>query len=59
MLKRKVRNEAEKGWIVYNRVMDAIDNELQDRGLVSTQQTGAEDLNVSQICNHQEVVYPD
>jgi len=40
------RNEAEKGWIVYNRVMDAIDNELQDRGLVSTQQKGAEDLNV-------------
>jgi len=40
------RNESEKGWIVYNRVMDAIDNELQDRGLVSTQQTGAEDLNV-------------
>ena len=40
------KNEAEKGWIIYNRVMDAVDNELQDRGLVSTQQKGAEDLNV-------------
>ena len=38
------RNEAEKGWIVYNKVADAIDNELQDRGLVSVQQKGAEDL---------------
>jgi hypothetical protein len=38
------RNEAEKGWIQYNRIMDAIDNELQDRGLASTQQKGAEDL---------------
>lgn len=38
------RNEAEKGWIIYNKVMDAIDNELQDRGLSSTQQRGAEDL---------------
>ena len=36
--------DAEKGWITYNQVMDAIDNELQDRGLSSTQQTGAEDL---------------
>lgn len=36
--------DAEKGWIKYNKIMDAIDNELQDRGLVSTQQTGAEDL---------------
>jgi len=40
------RNEAEKGWIIYNRFMDAIDNELQDRGLSSTQQSGAEDLAV-------------
>ena len=40
------KNEAEKGWIIYNRVVDAIDNELQDRGLVSTQQKGAEDLNI-------------
>lgn len=40
------RNEAEKGWIVYNQVMDAIDNELQDRGLSSTQEAGAEDLAV-------------
>ena len=38
------RNEAEKGWIQYNRFMDAIDNDLQDRGLSSTQQKGAEDL---------------
>ena len=38
------RNEAEKGWIQYNRIMDAIDNDLQDRGLSSTQQKGAEDL---------------
>jgi len=38
------RNEAEKGWIQYNRLMDVIDNELQDRGLSSTQQKGAEDL---------------
>ena len=38
------KNEAEKGWIQYNRIMDAIDNDLQDRGLTSTQQKGAEDL---------------
>jgi hypothetical protein len=38
------RNEAEKGWIQYNRFMDAIDNELQDLGLTSTQQKGAEYL---------------
>ena len=38
------RNDAEKGWIQYNRIMDAIDNELQDRGLATTQQKGAEDL---------------
>jgi len=38
------RNEAEKGWIQYNRLMDVIDNDLQDRGLSSTQQKGAEDL---------------
>ena len=38
------RNEAEKGWIQFNRIMDAVDNELQDRGLSSTQQKGAEDL---------------
>jgi len=38
------RNEAEKGWIQYNRIMDAIDNELQDLGLTSTQQKGAEYL---------------
>jgi hypothetical protein len=38
------RNDAEKGWIQYNRFMDAIDNELQDLGLTSTQQKGAEYL---------------
>ena len=38
------RNEAEKGWIQYNRLMDIIDNDLQDRGLTSIQQKGAEDL---------------
>ena len=38
------RNEAEKGWIQYNRLMDVIDNDLQDRGLSSTQQKGAEDI---------------
>lgn len=38
------KTDAEKGWIVYNQVMDAVDNELQDRGLTSTQQKGAEDL---------------
>ena len=38
------KNEAEKGWIVYNQFSDAIDNELQKRGLSSVQQTGAEDL---------------
>jgi hypothetical protein len=37
------RNEAEKGWIQYNRLMDIIDNDLQDRGL-TIQQKGAEDL---------------
>jgi len=38
------RNESEKGWIQYNRLMDVIDNDLQDRGLTSIQQKGAEDL---------------
>jgi hypothetical protein len=38
------RVEANKGWIQYNRLSDAIDNELQKRGLSSTQQKGAEDL---------------
>lgn len=36
--------EANKGWTIYNKFMDAIDNVLQDRGLVSVQQKGAEDL---------------
>ena len=38
------QNEAEKGWIQYNKLSDFIDNQLQARGLSSTQQTGAEDL---------------
>jgi len=38
------KNEAEKGWIIYNQFSDAIDNELQKRGLSSVQQNGAEDL---------------
>ena len=38
------QNEAEKGWIQYNKLSDFLDNELQKRGLSSTQQTGAEDL---------------
>jgi hypothetical protein len=38
------KTEAEKGWIQYNRLMDVIDNDLQDRGLSSIQQKGAEDL---------------
>lgn len=38
------QNEAEKGWIQYNKMSDFIDNQLQARGLSSTQQTGAEDL---------------
>ena len=38
------QNEAEKGWIQYNKLSDFLDNQLQKRGLSSTQQTGAEDL---------------
>lgn len=38
------KTEAEKGWIQYNQLMDAIDNELVSRGLSSVTQTGAEDL---------------
>jgi hypothetical protein len=38
------KNEAEKGWIKYNQISDAIDEELRLRGLSSVQQTGAEDL---------------
>ena len=38
------KNEAEKGWIKYNQIADAIDAELKSRGLSSIQQTGAEDL---------------
>ena len=38
------KNEAEKGWIIFNKFSDAIDNELQARGLSSVSQKGAEDL---------------
>lgn len=38
------KNEAEKGWIIYNKFADAIDEELARRNLSSIQQTGAEDL---------------
>ena len=38
------KTEAERGWIVYNQLMDYIDNELVDRKLTSTSQKGAEDL---------------
>ena len=38
------KNEAEKGWIQYNQLSDALDEELKNRGLSSTQQKGAEDL---------------
>ena len=38
------KNDAEKGWIRYNKMSDAIDEELQKRGLSSVQETGAEDL---------------
>ena len=38
------KNESEKGWIIYNKFSDAIDNELQNRNLSSVQQNGAEDL---------------
>jgi hypothetical protein len=37
-------NEAEKGWIVFSKFRDAIDATLQERGLTSIQQKGAEDL---------------
>jgi hypothetical protein len=37
-------NEAEKGWIVYGQLRDAINAELANRGLSSVQQKGAEDL---------------
>jgi hypothetical protein len=38
------KTEAERGWIVYNKLMDYIDNELIDRKLTSISQKGAEDL---------------
>jgi hypothetical protein len=38
------KNEAEKGWITYNKFADALDEELKKRQLSSIQQSGAEDL---------------
>ena len=38
------KNEAEEGWIKYNKFSDALDRELQKRGLSSVQENGAEDL---------------
>ena len=38
------KNEAEKGWIIFNKFSDAIDEEMQKRGISSIQQSGAEDL---------------
>lgn len=38
------KTQAEKGWIDYNKYMTAIDEELRSRGLSSTQEKGAEDL---------------
>ena len=38
------KTEAERGWIQYNKLMDYVDNELQNRGLTSITQKGAEDL---------------
>ena len=40
------KNEAEKGWIQYNKFMNIIDEELKNRTLTSIQQTGAEDLKI-------------
>lgn len=39
------KTDAEKGWIQYNRFMDALENEMSDRpGITSITQKGAEDL---------------
>lgn len=38
------KNDAEKGWIQYNKFSDALDEELKKRQLSSIQQSGAEDL---------------
>jgi len=40
------KNEAEKGWIEYNKFMNIIDEELKRRTLTSVQQNGAEDLKI-------------
>jgi len=38
------KNEANKGWIKYNKFSDFLDAALLERGLTSVQETGAEDL---------------
>jgi hypothetical protein len=38
------KNDAEKGWIQYNKFSDALDEELKKRQLSSIQENGAEDL---------------
>lgn len=38
------KNEAEKGWIIFNQMSDSVDEELKRRGLTSVSQKGAEDL---------------
>ena len=38
------KNDAEKGWIQYNKFADALDEELKKRQLSSVQESGAEDL---------------
>jgi hypothetical protein len=38
------KNDAEKGWIQYNKFTDALDEELKKRQLSSVQESGAEDL---------------
>jgi hypothetical protein len=38
------KNEANKGWIQYNKLSTILDAELKNRGLTSVQQKGAEDL---------------
>ena len=38
------KNEADKGWIKYNKFSDFLDAALLERGLTSIQESGAEDL---------------
>ena len=40
----QAKNEANKGWIKYNKFSDFLDAALLERGLTSVQETGAEDL---------------